>query len=138
MAAKKIYFLELKTNNDTAILRKSIRKFVSDALELAINENYQSIAFPAVGCGKFGCSVGVVAQTMVEEAFRKTTTNPISVSFVIQSGKNDIYDEFQKQINLLQQAQLPPVSKVVAATVGKGVIEVKEGDITAEKVYVKK
>lgn len=132
--AKKIYFLEWKKNDDRTILRKSIKKFVSDAIEYARTENYRSIVFPAIGCGKFGCPVDIVAQTMVEEAHHKLLTHSISVSFVIEPGRNDIYDEFQRQINLLQQPQLPPVSKVISATIGKGSIEVEQGDITLQKV----
>ncbi len=136
--AKKIYFLEWKKNDDRTILRQSIEKFISNAIEHARNENYQSIAFPAIGCGKFGCPVDIVAQTMVEEARRKLLTHSISVLFVIEPGKNNIYDEFQKQINSLQKPQLPPRSKVISATIGKGIIEVEQGDITLEKVYNEK
>jgi hypothetical protein len=132
--AKKIYFLEWKKNDNRTILRQSIEKFVSDAIEYARKENYQSIAFPAIGCGKFGCPVTIVAQTMVEAAYRKLLTHSISVLFVIEPGKNNIYDEFQKQINLLQQPELLPVSKVISATIGKGIIEVEQGDITLQKV----
>jgi hypothetical protein len=66
IASKEIYFLRWKGNSDTALLRKSIEKFVSDALEHAVKQKYQSIAFPAIGCGKLGCPINVVAQTMVE------------------------------------------------------------------------
>lgn len=134
VAAKKIYFLEWKMNNDPVILRKSIEKFVSDAIDHAANEDYQTIAFPAIGCGKFGCSIAIIAQTMVGEAYRKLSRNRISVAFVIQPDRKDIHDEFQKHINLLQQPQPPQIAKTMSTTVGNGVIEVVAGDITAQRV----
>ena len=74
-------------------------------MDKAIAENYQTIAFPAIGCGGFACSVSLVAQAMVEEAHRKLQSHTISVSFIIQPQKTNIYDEFQKQIDLLQPQQ---------------------------------
>ena len=134
IAAKKIYFLEWKANDDPIILRKSIEKFVSDAIGHAVNEGYQTIAFPAIGCGRFGCSINIIAQTMVGEAHRKLSSNGISVAFVIQPDRRDIYDEFQKHINLLQQPQLPQISKTMSTTIGRGIIEVVAGDITVQRV----
>lgn len=137
VVAKKVYFLEWKTNNDQAVLKKSIEKFVSDAIDHAIKENYQTITFPAIGCGKFGCSIDVVAQAMVEEAHRKSSSNSISVLFVIQPERKDVYNEFQKHVNSSQQPQPPPICKTTTTTVGKGTIEVVAGDITAQKVREK-
>ena len=105
LASKVIYFLPWKKNFEPCLLRKSIEKFVSDAMDKAIAENYQTIAFPAIGCGGLGCSVRLVAQAMVEEAHRKLQSHTISVSFIIQPQKTNIYDEFQKQIDLLQPQQ---------------------------------
>jgi hypothetical protein len=55
----------------------------------------------------------------------------ISVSFVVQPDKEDVYNEFQKQINLLQS---PKKVKSTSVAVGKGIIEVEKGDITMQKV----
>jgi hypothetical protein len=137
ITSKMVYFLKWKADSDTSLLRKSIGKFVADAMEKAISEKYQSIAFPAIGCGQVGCSLSLVAQTMVEEAHRKSQKHGISVTFVIQPQRADIYDEFQKQINLLQQPPLPTEStKIISATINKGSIEVSMGDLTAEKVCI--
>ncbi len=145
LLSKMVYFLRWKMDTDASLLRKSIEKFVSDATEKAVAEKYQSIAFPAIGCGKFGCSISLVAQAMVEEAHRKLQKHGISVSFVIQPERTDIYDEFQKQINLSRQPpqqpskqppQLTEPVKTISATVQKGIIEVEKGDITTQKVYI--
>ncbi len=133
--SKMVYFLKWKANADTSLLRKSIETFVANAITRAVLEGYQSIAFPAISCGQFGCSVSSVAQTMVSEAHQKLQKHGISITFVIQPQREDIYNEFQKQINLLQQ---PPLStqpvKIISATINKGSIEVDMGDITAQKV----
>ncbi|CAF2928917.1 unnamed protein product [Rotaria sp. Silwood2] len=105
---------------------------MADAIEKAVSENYQSIAFPAIGCGKFDCSISFVAQAMVEKAHRLLAVHPISVSFIIQPERTDIYDEFQKRISLLKQQYSE--MKTVSAKIGKGTIEVEMGDITTQKV----
>ncbi|CAF3951069.1 unnamed protein product, partial [Rotaria sp. Silwood1] len=71
LKSKKVYFLPWKTNSDPSLLRQSIEKFVSDAIERAVMEKYKSIAFPAIGCGQFGCPIRLVAEAMVQEAYRK-------------------------------------------------------------------
>jgi hypothetical protein len=128
-----------------------LEKFVSDAIEKALTEKYKSIAFPAIGCGKFGCSISLVAQAMIGEAQRTLQKHNLSILFVIQPERTDIYDEFQKQINMLQlPSSLSPTPElpqsllipqpaepviIIAVTVNKGTIEVEKGDITAQKVY---
>ncbi|CAF1037008.1 unnamed protein product [Didymodactylos carnosus] len=99
LAAKKIYFLPWQPNSDAALLCESLKKFVSNAIEKAVTDNYKSIAFPAI-------------------------------------DRTDIYDEFQKQIDSLQQPQQPPEMIAVSATIGNGMITVEKGDITTQKVDV--
>jgi hypothetical protein len=136
IASKAVYFLPWQPNSDSALLCKSIEQFVSNAMEKVATENYRSVAFPAIGCGQHQCSISTVAQTSVNEAHRQLAKHPMSVSFVIQPQRTDIYDEFQKQINLLQlpQQQQPLATETVSATIGNGTIEVVKGDITTQKV----
>lgn len=84
LLSKRIYFLAWTANSYRTILKKSIEKFVSDAIEKAGQEKYQTIAFPAIGCGKFGCSINLIAQTMIDEADRQLLKHNISVLFVVQ------------------------------------------------------
>jgi hypothetical protein len=134
LASKQIYFLPWKVNSDTSILQQSIEKFVSDAIEKAAKEGYQSIAFPAIGCGKYGCSISLVAQAMVEEADRQLLKHGILVLFVIQPERTDIFDEFQKQIHLLQSQQSAGGVEAISTPIGRGIIAVEEGDITSQRV----
>jgi hypothetical protein len=110
LSSKMIYFLPWKKMSDESLLRTTLGKFVSDAIEKAVTEKYKSIAFPAIGCGEFGCSISHVAQAMVEKAYIKLQSHAISISFVIQPERTDIHDEFQKQINILQLPTSPPPS----------------------------
>lgn len=136
LACKKVYFLPWKVNSDESVLVKSIEKFVSDALEKAVGEKCSSIAFPAIGCGGFGCSIRLVASTMVRSVYKKFYTYPISVTFVIQPNRTDIYDEFQQQINRLNERLASSTqTRKVTASVGKGVIDVEMGDITKQNVF---
>ena len=146
-----IYFLPWKNNTDASLVHKSLEKFVSDAVEKASTEKYRGIAFPAIGCGKFGCSISLVAQAMVGEAQRTLHKHNLSILFVIQPERTDIHDEFQKQINMLQPlSSLPPTPELpqslltpqpaepvikIAVPVKNGIIEVEKGDITTQKVY---
>ena len=134
LASKRIYFLPWRAHSDTSILCASIEQFVSNAVEKAVQEKYHSIAFPAIGCGQFGCSISLVAETMVGEAHRKSLLHDVSISFVIQPERKDIYNEFQNQIDLINPQSSSDKSSTISATVGKGVIEVEKGDITKQKV----
>ncbi|CAF1198701.1 unnamed protein product [Adineta steineri] len=133
LAAKTVYFLPWKPNIDNIKCCESIRKFVSNAMEKAATENYKSIAFPAVGCGQYGCSISFVAWTLVDEVFRQLVKYPLSVSFVILPNRTDIYNEFQAQINLIQETS---EIKSLSVAIGKGTVEVEIGDITTQKVDV--
>ncbi len=133
LASRQIYFLPWQADSDARVLQKSIEKFVSNAIEKAVQSNYETIAFPAIGCGRFGCSINLVAQTMIQQADRQLLTHSISVVFVIQPDRMDVYGEFQQQIRSLQ---LSRDVEAMSTTVGKGIIEVEQGDITMQKVDV--
>ncbi|CAM4927546.1 unnamed protein product [Rotaria socialis] len=136
IASKMIYFLPWQSNPDESILRKSIENFVSVALEQAIQCNYRNITFPAIGCGGFGCSIQFIARTMVENVHSKVKAHSMMVSFVIQPDRKDIYDEFKKQIDLLESPSPSSKLRIICATFGKGDIEAEMGDITKQKVDV--
>ncbi len=133
LSSKMIYFIAWKPQADTSLLRQSIQKFISDTIDKAVNENYQSIAFPAIGCGQFGCSPSLIAEFMVGEVFRRLATHPIWVTFVIEPDKTNVYDEFRKRLDLFKSTRLDAVLVVC----GKGMIEVEKGDITKQKVFKK-
>ncbi|CAF4405980.1 unnamed protein product, partial [Rotaria magnacalcarata] len=132
----RVYFLSWQPDTDESILCKSIEEFVSTALEQASNQNYRSISFPAIGCGQFGCSIELVARTMVQTVYSRLKTYQMSVTFVIQPDKTDIYDEFKKHIDLLETRLAPTKAGVISARCGTGEITVEMADITIQKVDV--
>ena len=104
-------------------------------MERAETDGYRSIAFPAIGCGKIGTSVGLVAESMVQTARAESATRGISVSFIIERERKDVYDEFQKQIAAFEQLMTPPDAQSVSTTIGNSKIEVVIGDITLQQVH---
>ncbi|CAF4695757.1 unnamed protein product [Rotaria sp. Silwood1] len=142
LRAKEIYFLPWEPNPDETLLCESLKNFVSNAIEKAANDNRKSIAFPAIGCGQYGCSISLVAKTLIEEACRLRTLYPIAITFIIQPDRTDIYDEFQKQIDLLetlepsQSLEQPLESPIISVSIGNGIIVVEKGNITTQKVDV--
>ncbi|CAF3262026.1 unnamed protein product [Rotaria sp. Silwood2] len=142
LLAKVIYFIPWEPDSDETVLGTSLKKLVSNAIEKAVNGNYKSIAFPAIGCGQYGCSLSLVAKTLIEEAHQLQTLYPIAVSFIIQPDRTDIYDEFKNQIDLLESSeQLEPLERTpetptVSLPIGNGTIIVEKGNITTQKVDV--
>ncbi|CAF3180149.1 unnamed protein product [Rotaria sp. Silwood2] len=131
-----IYFIPWKPHSDENLLRKSLQKFISIAMEKAAYDGYRRIAFPAIGCGEYGCSVNLVAQIFIEEIHRLLTTYSISVSIVIEPSKKAIYHAFQAQIDRLYITQQELNYSGISSDIGKGKLEIKMGDITREKVDV--
>ena len=137
LSSKRVYFLPWEIDSDDSVLRKSIKTFVRNAIRRVVLKGYHTIAFPAIGCGQLGCPINVVAEVMVQEAHYLSQTHGISVVFVIQPNKNDVYNEFQKQINQPHDLTLiPPSVKTISVPVHKGMIEVQKGDITKQKVSI--
>jgi hypothetical protein len=134
LVAKTVYFLPWKPNADVAKFRESIGIFIANAMGKAASENYQSIAFPAIGCGEYACSINLIAQSFIKEVYDQLAKYSMFVSFVIQPDRTDVYDEFQKQIKSIQ-----PISEAepVLMPIGKGIVEVQMGDITEQKASAK-
>lgn len=104
-------------------------------MQRAETDGYGSIAFPAVGCGKIGASASLVAQSMVQAARPQGLKSGISVSFIIQTGKQNVHDEFQKEIAAPVPTSVAPAAQPVSKTIGNAKIEVVLGDITTQQVY---
>ncbi len=134
LASKAIYFVPWKPDPDPTILCQTIEKLVSNVIKKAASENYKSIAFHAIGCGEYGCSVSLVAQTLVRRARQQLTKYPITVVFVIQPDKMDVYEEFRTQLGSSGQQEDVPIAKLVSLTIEKGIIEIVKGDITKQIV----
>lgn len=132
--SKKIYFVPWQPTSDVTSLVQSLKTVVSIAMEKASNENFHSIAFPAIGYNQITGSVTYIAQALVEEAYRLLDILNIDVFFIIQPQKTNIYNDFQNQIislnNLMQSADRQSQS----FPVGNSKIIVEKGSITTQKV----
>ena len=139
LQSKAVYFLPWQADSDDSVLRQSIETFVANAVKEASSEGYRSIAFPAIGCGQMGCSISLVAQTMIEEAHNLSQKHNISVVFVIQPSRTDVYDEFQNQNQTIQQRIASArLRKATSVPVNRGIIEVQMADIVTQAVYIKR
>jgi hypothetical protein len=100
LPCKRIFFLKWKPTDDEATLRQSLVDLIRNVIQHLIPYNFTSIAFPAIGCGQFGCSVDLVVKTMVKEMKSQLIIRnlPLTVKFVVQPNQQNIYDEFCKQV----------------------------------------
>jgi hypothetical protein len=134
LAAKKVYFLTCEPDIDVNKFHESIGIFIANAMRKAKDENYQSIAFPAIGCGGYGCSPDLIARSIINEIDKQLAKYSMFVSLVIQPDRTDIYDEFQKEIKFIQP--FSPIKRV-SVPIGNGIMEVQMGDITKQEASAK-
>ncbi|CAF4361275.1 unnamed protein product, partial [Rotaria sordida] len=59
----------------------------------------------------------------------------MKILFVIQPNRIDIYNEFQKQLNIFQSQQTS-TSQSISIMIGEGKIEIEQGDIIEQNVDV--
>ena len=125
------YIASLKSSR--LYVNPSIEKFLADAIRKGVEDYHQSIAFPVIGCGKIGHSIDVISQVLIEEAdrHRQLLKHRISVLFVSESGRTDIYDRFQQQIFSLESFE---DVQSVSITVKKGRSTVEQENITTQEV----
>jgi hypothetical protein len=105
LPCKRIFFVKWEPATDEAILRQSLVDLIWTVIQNMIAHKFTSLAFPAIGCGKHGCSVDFVVKTLVKEVKNQLTMRglPLTVKFVIQPGQQNIYDEFCKQVLTSQE-----------------------------------
>ncbi len=127
LKSKAVYFVPWIPNADSNKLCESIEHLIENVMKKAASDNYQSIAFPAIGCGEYECPVNLIANTFVRTVRELLPKYPISIRFVIQPEKTDVYEEFRKQLG-------PSQSKSISLNIGNGVIEIQKGNITKQKV----
>ncbi|UJR11706.1 hypothetical protein I4U23_015887 [Adineta vaga] len=133
---KVIYFVPWQPNSDENRLCQSIEQLVKHVIRKAASESFQSIAFPAIGCGGFKCSTSLIAKTLINQCQQSLTKYPLSIVFVIQSDKTDIYEEFRQHIGLSKHGQTTVKEPPISLKIVNGIIEVKKDDITKQKVDV--
>ncbi|CAF1257309.1 unnamed protein product [Rotaria sordida] len=100
LPCKRIFFVKWEPNTDKEVLQQSIVDLVWNVIQNIILYKFTSVAFPAIGCGKHGCSKEILVKTMVREIKNqlKMRNLPLTVKFVIEPEQPEIYDEFCKQV----------------------------------------
>ena len=100
LPSKRIFFVKWKPDTDEAKLRQSLIDLIWTIVQNVIACKFTSLAFPAIGCGKHGCSIDIVVKTLVREMKNQLIIRDLSlrVKFVIQPDQQNIYDEFCKQV----------------------------------------
>ena len=100
LPCKRIFFIKWQPSIDKDALRQSLVDLIWTVMQNMLSHKFTSLAFPAIGCGKHGCSVDVVVKTLVKEMKNQLIMRklPLTVKFVIQPEQTNIYDEFCKQL----------------------------------------
>jgi hypothetical protein len=129
--SSRIYFIDWQVESHIDLIKKSLENLISISMQKAHDDNYRTIAFPAIGCGHYKYPLQIVAQTMVNKAHQEQILHQISVSFIIQPTKYEIFNHFEKQINLLNQSTS---MDFVSTIIQNSLIQIEKGDITKQKV----
>ena len=130
LPAREIYFLPWTSNSDVQILQRTIKKFLSDAIEKAVHDHHQTIAFPAIEC-----STDLLTQILIAEVDQQLFMHSISVLFIVEPNRTDIYDRFRHEIFSLQSSG---EIEAISTPVGKGRMAAELGDITMQQVIFQK
>lgn len=134
LVAKKIYLLPWRATTDPIEMDHSLGALIAEAMQRAVSDGYQTVAFPAIGCGRAGILPSVVAHIMVQEVHRQLQKHPLSVLFVIHPQRTDILDHFQKKIQGQPQLKEPTASERATFTVGQGSVMIEMGDLAQQTV----
>jgi O-acetyl-ADP-ribose deacetylase (regulator of RNase III) len=105
---KKIFFVKWKPDTDDEILQQSLIDLISIVVQNSISHEFNSMGFPAIGCGQHGCSIDIVVKTMVLEMKKHLIKRNLrwTVKFIVQPDQQNIYDEFCKQVLTTQDGKM--------------------------------
>ncbi|CAF5001080.1 unnamed protein product, partial [Rotaria sp. Silwood1] len=105
LSCKQIFFVKWEPDPNEEFLRQSLVDFIWTVIQNIISYKFTSVAFPAIGCGEHGCPVDLVVKTMVKEIKNqlKMRNIPLTVRFVIQPERQNLYEEFSNQLWSVQE-----------------------------------
>jgi len=93
LPCQQILFLPWTPGPNLVLTEQAIKDFIAAAIAYVFSQNYKSVAFPAIGCGKFGLNTDFIAQTMVNHV--KVEEYPLNVVFIIHPQSKDTFYAFQ-------------------------------------------
>ena len=109
LKCRKILFQPWLINRETnEAFYQSIRDFVGQAVQHAIKCQHKSIAFPAIGCGKFNAEKNAVAREMLFEVQKQLLAANVllQIILVIVPHEKELFKVFRTQLARLQNGQL--------------------------------
>ncbi|CAF3804516.1 unnamed protein product [Adineta steineri] len=100
LPCKQIFFIKWNPDKNKDVLRQSIVDFISNVIQNVILYEFTSVAFPAIGCGQYGCLTNIVVKTMVKEIKHQLAMRniPLKVKFIIQPTQQTLFNQFCNQI----------------------------------------
>lgn len=100
LSCNSILFLNWRPTDDEEELRQSFADLISTVILHVISHQFTSIAFPAIGCGRHGCSPEIVVKSMINAIKSQLILrkHPLMIKIIIQPGQQALYDEFCKQL----------------------------------------
>ena len=100
LPSKRIFFVKWQPDKDDAKLTQSLIDLILTVIHSAMAYKLTSLAFPAIGCGKYGCPVDTIVKTLVKGMEHQLSSKDLhlTVKFVIHSDQQGIYDAFCKQV----------------------------------------
>jgi hypothetical protein len=93
LPCQQILFLPWTPCQYKILTEQAIKNFIATAIAHVFRENYRSVAFPAIGCGKFGLNTDFIAQTMVNHV--KVEQYPLNIAFIIHPDSQDTFSAFK-------------------------------------------
>ncbi|CAF0928899.1 unnamed protein product [Adineta ricciae] len=131
LPCKKIIFLPWQPGaSNPHILKPSLSTFVTSAIDYAVKNQYKSIAFPSVGCGKLGFDPSIIAKHMIDETQEQLVkiNEQLDVSFVLLPSQKNVFDEFVKHLNSIRSSRTTvpkPTASALTSTIGKTSVDSK-------------
>ncbi len=100
LLCKRIFFIKWKPDENENILRQSINDFIWNVIQNVLSYQYESIAFPPIGCGHSNISTQIIIQTLINQLIYQIKNRNLSltIKFVILPDEHTIYQEFSQQL----------------------------------------
>lgn len=108
LPSKRIFFVKWEPDKNDAKLRQSLVDLVWTVIQNVMAHKFTSLAFPAIGCGQYACSVDIVVKTLARQMKEQLSQRDLqlTVRFVIESSQQNVYDEFCKQVLATQEGMI--------------------------------
>ncbi|UJR19491.1 hypothetical protein I4U23_022620 [Adineta vaga] len=106
LPCQRILFLPWIPDQKIIFTEQTIQNFLSTAVKYVLNENYTSVAFPAIGCGQYGCDVDFIARTMINHI--KIESYPLNITITICPKFHNIFNAFQNANKIIPIVQMIP------------------------------